>query len=261
MEDGPGVSINRTGGLSSPTCCVMTFCPSFSGACFSRSNLEPPANALSGTFPATAGTSIFAQSPHPRNRQFGWCWSLGTLLSEAGRLGISAAANNLIRGILGRTTRPKGATAMLRPLILLLALLSSLLTQNFSRAQGDETKIIALENLWNQMQINHDADAMGKMLDSDFVLTDYDGSVMSKAQFLASIRDKSNQLTVEVSDDMKLHRHGDTVVVTGATREKGTEKGKPYAHQGRFTDTWIKKDGQWLCVASQLSLTSVVSKN
>src|SRR2546426_10406998 len=28
MEDGPGVSINRTGGLSSPTCCVMTFCPS-----------------------------------------------------------------------------------------------------------------------------------------------------------------------------------------------------------------------------------------
>ena len=104
------------------------------------------------------------------------------------------------------------------------------------------------------MQINHDADAMGKLLDSDFVLTDYDGSVMSKGQFLASIRDKSNQLTVEVSDDMKLHRHGDTVVVTGATREKGTEKGKPYAHQGRFTDTWIKKDGQWLCVASQLSL-------
>src|SRR6266849_6797547 len=27
-EDGPGVSINRTGGFSSPTCCVMTFCPS-----------------------------------------------------------------------------------------------------------------------------------------------------------------------------------------------------------------------------------------
>src|SRR5260370_2761943 len=28
MDDGPGVSINRTGGWSSPTCCVMTFCPS-----------------------------------------------------------------------------------------------------------------------------------------------------------------------------------------------------------------------------------------
>jgi ketosteroid isomerase-like protein len=143
---------------------------------------------------------------------------------------------------------------MLRPLILLLALASLPFTQEVSRAQGDETKIIALENLWNQMQINHDADAMGKLLDSDFVLTDYDGSVMSKAQFLESIRDTSNQLTVEVSTDMKLHRHGDTVVVIGATREKGTEKGKPFSHVGRFTDTWIKKDGQWLCIASQLSL-------
>jgi ketosteroid isomerase-like protein len=143
---------------------------------------------------------------------------------------------------------------MLRPLILLLTLSSLPLAQSISRAQGNETKIIALENLWNQMQINHDADAMGKMLDSDFVLTDYDGTVMSKTQFLASIQDKSTQLTVEVCDDMKLHRYGDTVVVTGATREKGTEKGKPLSHQGRFTDTWIKKEGQWLCVASQLSL-------
>jgi ketosteroid isomerase-like protein len=143
---------------------------------------------------------------------------------------------------------------MVRPLILLVALACMPFAREISRAQGDETKIIALENLWNQIQINHDADAMGKMLDSDFVLTDYDGSVMFKAQFLASIRDNSIQLTVEVSTDMKLHRHGDTVIVIGATHEKGTEKGKPFSRSGRFTDTWIKKDGQWLCIASQLSL-------
>jgi|SRR5713226_2325496 len=145
---------------------------------------------------------------------------------------------------------------MRRALTVLLVLFSLASMQTGSRAQGDETKIIALENLWNQIQINHDADAMGKMLDEDFVLTDYDGSVMSKSQFLASIRDKSYQLIVEASEDMKLHRHGDTVVVTGATHEKGTFKGKPYQHQGRFTDTWIKKDGQWQCIASQLSLIS-----
>jgi ketosteroid isomerase-like protein len=143
---------------------------------------------------------------------------------------------------------------MSRRLILLLAFLLLPFGANISRAQGDETKIIALENLWNQMQINHDADAMGKLLDSDFVLTDYDGTVMNKGQFLESIRDKSTQLTVEGSTDMKLHTHGDTVVVVGATHEKGTEKGKAFSHSGRFTDTWIKKDGQWLCVASQLSL-------
>jgi ketosteroid isomerase-like protein len=143
---------------------------------------------------------------------------------------------------------------MQRAILFLVVIASLVFTQRVASGQGDETKIIALENLWNQMQLNHDADAMGKLLDEDFVFTDYDGSVMSKAQFLDSIRDMSYHLTVEASEDMKLHRHGDTVVITGATHEKGTYKGKPYQHQGRFTDTWMKKNGQWLCIASQLSL-------
>ena len=119
---------------------------------------------------------------------------------------------------------------------------------------GDETRIIGLENIWNQAQMNHDANAMASMLHADFVFTDYDGTVMTKPQFLASIRDASNTLALEVSDDMKLHRFGDTVVVTGATHEKGRQRGKTYEHYGRFTDTWIRHNTEWLCVASQLGL-------
>lgn len=123
--------------------------------------------------------------------------------------------------------------------------------------QSDDTsKIIAMENLWNQMQLGHDAPAMEKMIDDDFVLTDYDGTLMDKKQFLDSIRDTSVKLTQEMSEGMKLHPHGNTVVVTGATREKGTQNGKPFAHSGRFTDTWIKKDGRWMCVASHLGVIS-----
>jgi len=138
--------------------------------------------------------------------------------------------------------------------IVFLLLPSLAWPQSTAQPEGDESQIIAFENLWNQIQIAHDANAMEQMLDPDFVLTDYDGSVQDRAQFLASIRDKSNQLTVEVSQDMKLHRHGDTVIVIGATHERGTLKGKPYEHHGRFTDTWIKRDYRWLCIASQLAL-------
>jgi ketosteroid isomerase-like protein len=136
----------------------------------------------------------------------------------------------------------------------LLLLTPLAFTQDVSPPSGDETKIIALENLWNQIQIEHDADAMAKMLDRDFVLTDYDGTLMNKVQFLDSIRDRSYVITVEVSEGMKLYTHGTTVIVTGATHEKGTFKGKPYAHSGRFTDTWMKNDGQWVCVASHLGV-------
>lgn len=142
---------------------------------------------------------------------------------------------------------------MSRSLLVILGLCFSgiLLAQ---QPAGDETRIIGLENSWNLAQKNHDANAMAGMLHPDFVFTDYDGTVMTKPQFLASIRDTSNTLTLEASDDMVLHRFGDTVVVTGATHEKGKQKGKAYEHYGRFTDTWIRHNNEWLCVASQLGL-------
>jgi ketosteroid isomerase-like protein len=53
---------------------------------------------------------------------------------------------------------------------------------------------------------------------------------------------------------MKVHVYGGAGVVTGVYRETGITKGKAYARRARFTDTWIKQDGQWKCVASQSTL-------
>src|SRR6266849_992116 len=116
--------------------------------------------------------------------------------------------------------------------MLFLVVLSSgiLFAQQPSPSEGDEKRIVALENIWNQAQLSHDATAMGSMIHPDFVFTDFDGTVMAKPQFLASIRDISNTVILEVSDDMKVHRFGDTAVVTGSTHEKGKQKGKAYEH-------------------------------
>jgi ketosteroid isomerase-like protein len=141
-------------------------------------------------------------------------------------------------------------------LLFCLCLLPAPMLNSGMPQSDDASKIVAMENLWNQMQLNHDAAAMEKMLDDDFVLTDYDGSLLNKGQFLDSIKDMNVKLTLEMSEGMKLHQHGTTVVITGATREKGTQSGKPFVHSGRFTDTWMKKDGRWLCVASHLGVVS-----
>lgn len=153
-----------------------------------------------------------------------------------------------------------GESSMKREYAVIAALLMSVTAAVAARSgapqSDDASKIVAMENLWNQVQLNHDAGAMEKMLDEDFVLTDYDGALLNKSQFLDSIKDMSIKLTQEMSEGMKLHEHGNMVVVTGATREKGTQNGKVFAHNGRFTDTWIKKDGRWLCVASHLGVVS-----
>ena len=115
-------------------------------------------------------------------------------------------------------------------------------------AGQDKTRIIALENSWNQAELHNDAHA------DDFVMTVADGYTMTKGQMLASVRDTSYRPDVLQSDDMKVRMFGNTAIVTGAFLEKGKDKGKPFERRGRFTDTWVNLKGEWRCVASHFSV-------
>ena len=139
-------------------------------------------------------------------------------------------------------------------LLVLLIWLPSVVAAQDLRA--DESKIIAMENAWNQAQIQHDAKALDLMLADGFVDTESDGVVSNKAQFLQSIKEPTFEPVNMVNDDVKVHIYRDVAVVTGAYRAKGTTKGKPYEHHGRFTDTWVNLGGRWQCIASHSSWTA-----
>ena len=51
------------------------------------------------------------------------------------------------------------------------------------------SKLIALENAWNQAQVHHDAKAVSNLVSDSFIYTDYDGTVMNKADFLKDLKD------------------------------------------------------------------------
>lgn len=121
-------------------------------------------------------------------------------------------------------------------------------------AGEDKSRIVALENSWNQAELHNDAHAVDLLLAEDFVMTVADGYTMNKAQTLASVRDTSYRPDVLQSDDMVVHLYGNTAVVTGAFLEKGKDKGKPFERRGRFTDTWINLNGAWRCAASHFSV-------
>jgi ketosteroid isomerase-like protein len=88
----------------------------------------------------------------------------------------------------------------------------------------------------------------------DLVLTEADGSVISKTEEVAFTADADARFEVLESHDMKVQVHGDATVVTGAYHEKGTFHGKPFEHRGRFTDTWIRHNGTWQCIAGHFSV-------
>jgi len=121
-------------------------------------------------------------------------------------------------------------------------------------AKGDEGQILALENAWNQTELQHDPSALELILTDDFVITEPDGTLQTKHQHLASTKDTSYRYDALVSEDFRIKVYGTVAVVTGTYHEKGSSKGSHFDRRGRFTDTWIKLGGTWRCVASHDSL-------
>ena len=101
----------------------------------------------------------------------------------------------------------------------------------------DKSRIIALENSWNQAELHNDAHAVDMLLADDFVMTVADGYTMDKAAMLASVRDTSYKPDVLQSENMQVHMYGNTAIVTGSYLEKGKDKGKDKGNRNRSPST------------------------
>lgn len=139
-----------------------------------------------------------------------------------------------------------------------LFLLLAAVPLSFSQGKPDpeQSKILALENAWNQAEEHKDVKALETLLHPDLIYIDYDGSLMTKDEFIASVKAPELHPEQIVNESMTAHVFGDSAVVTGIYREKGVKKGKPYSRRGRFSDTWVYQEGLWVCVVSQSTLIS-----
>jgi ketosteroid isomerase-like protein len=113
-----------------------------------------------------------------------------------------------------------------------------------------ESKIIALEKAWNQAYKSADHRALDRILADRIVLINDDGTVQTKAEFLASVKRSLGQEQQVAPESMRVHVFGNTAISTGLFRAKGVEAGKPYIRRERFVDTWIYRNGTWVCVAT-----------
>jgi ketosteroid isomerase-like protein len=119
---------------------------------------------------------------------------------------------------------------------------------------ADKSKIAALEGAWNQAYKSGDAKALDALLDNGIVLVNDDGSVQTKAEFLASVRPSGTQTGSQeqqiAPEAMSARVFGNTAIATGVFRAKGVEGRKSYVRRERFIDTWIYRDGTWICIAT-----------
>jgi ketosteroid isomerase-like protein len=142
----------------------------------------------------------------------------------------------------------------LLPVLVLLLAVPNFHAQDTAPAGADEVRILALENAWNQAVQQKDEAALKLLLGPDLVYVDYDGTIMDKAAYLASVRSQTLHAARIVSEAMKVSLYGAVAIVNGVYRENGLKNGKPYSLRERFTDTWVLQHQTWVCVASQSTL-------
>jgi len=110
------------------------------------------------------------------------------------------------------------------------------------------------ENRWEASYGAHDVSVAQSLVANDFVGVYWDGKVMSKSGIISEIKKDKDTYKSAKNEKLAVHSYGPNVaVVVGTAREKGTGKdGKAFDRAFRFTDTWMLRNGQWQCVASQV---------
>jgi hypothetical protein len=126
--------------------------------------------------------------------------------------------------------------------------------QTAEKLSPDQTRILALENAWNQAVQQKDRGALNMLLGPELLYIDYDGTLMDRDAYLASVQSPSIHPARIFSESMNARLFNTAAVVSGVYREEGTRDGKPYLLRERFTDIWVRRNESWVCVASQSTL-------
>jgi ketosteroid isomerase-like protein len=86
-------------------------------------------------------------------------------------------------------------------------------------------------------------------LAEDFLNSNPDCSLVDRASFLAQIARPAGISKLE-AHDVRIRILGDIAIIHARTTYRKADGG---AGAGRYTDVWARRQGEWLCVAAQVT--------
>jgi ketosteroid isomerase-like protein len=119
-----------------------------------------------------------------------------------------------------------------------------------------EEELLKVEKGFVDAIAKNDLEAIERFITDDWIIINADGGIIDRERFLQVI--KSGTLTHEMmeSDDMRVRVYGDSAVVSTLTRSKGKFMGQEFTTHERSTDVFVRCDGRWRCVLTQLTAST-----
>ena len=116
-----------------------------------------------------------------------------------------------------------------------------------------EAEIIKLEKQWDAAFVAVDVPVLEATLADDYISTDDTGETHTKKSTIEDLKSKTDLISASSATEIKVTVYGNAAVATGRWTSKETYKGKDVSGAFRFTDTWVKRNGRWQCVADHFS--------
>ena len=121
----------------------------------------------------------------------------------------------------------------------------------FHQSSADEKQLLMIQQQLARAWVERDRAFIERVLAPEWSVTQADGTIRSRA---AVLHDAFIVRTVTVEsmviDDVTVTLLGDTAIVRGRTQATGVVGDQRGSARLRFTDTFIKRRGQWQAVAS-----------
>ena len=147
-----------------------------------------------------------------------------------------------------------GRSCLLVAMLFLAELAKATVPTAKAGEKDDVEALLQLENDMAQAWVQRDAQTLVRILADDYTLGGTGDSLIKKEEYVAGLDNPEFRTTSAIVDELRIRVYDNAAVVTGRTVYRGwSKKGGKYVHRFRFTDTFIRRDGAWKCVATHAS--------
>ena len=123
----------------------------------------------------------------------------------------------------------------------------------FAQTPTPEDAVLQVERDLAKSYQRSDVAGITKGVMEGYTLTNSSGKVTTRANDLEEAKKVDPKYEIFENEDMKVRVHGGTAVVLGITHVKGVSGRKPFEAYFKFTDTFVKDNGQWRLYAGHVT--------
>jgi ketosteroid isomerase-like protein len=126
-------------------------------------------------------------------------------------------------------------------------------------ARGVETAVSARSLAFVKAALNGDVARFRTFMSNDYVMLWVEPATtgkkahwttMTKEEWVEGLRSGKHKYHAVELLNTKVYLHGDVAIFAGDYTETGTREGVEYSDAGLFSETWVKRNGQWIIVCS-----------